>query len=247
MPRAPDPRRAQAREMWESSGKTMKLREIAAHLQVPEKTISGWKCKDGWDKKNERSTPKNKRSTPIDTPKRKRGAQPGHPPQGGAKPGNNNAVVTGAYMRIYGDLLTDEEKEIVADIIDQSAERRASLLQLLASLKLRERRILKDISDIRTGKEMLIRRTVSQIDPTGKKNDGGQDSAKVIRISQEQESRREMLQRFEDALTRIQAEIRRTEDSLRQVAEADAKNNNNENSIANDWIAALIGGNVEDD
>lgn len=70
MPRARDPAREKAREMWEASGRTLKLREIAETLHVPEKTISGWKSKDGWNKENERSTPKNKRSTPKrSTPK----------------------------------------------------------------------------------------------------------------------------------------------------------------------------------
>ena len=224
MPRARDPKREQARKLWEASGRTIKLRELAEKLQIPEKTISGWKAKDGWGKKNDQSTPNDERSVADNTPKRKRGAQPGHPPQGGAPKGSANAAITGAYMRIYGELLTVEERELVGDIIDQSSQRRLSLTQLLASLRVRERRLLKDINDIRAGANMLTRRTISHIEPTGTKDATGRERTKVVRINQEQEANRELIQRFEDALTRVQAEIRRTEDSLRQLDEAEAKN-----------------------
>ena len=244
MPRARDPAREKAREMWEASGRTLKLREIAETLRVPEKTISGWKAKDGWDKKNERSTPKKERSTPNDTPKRKRGAQPGHPPQGGAPRGNANNLVTGAYSKYYASVMTEEELAFMEDVSLQSAQRRTSLTQHLAIQRVRELRLLKDIDDIRNGAEQLTRRTVSQIVPSGTKAADGREITRVVKISQEQETRREMLLRFEDALTRIQAEIRRTEDSLRLLDEAEegAHSGGSENNL----FDAMVG-NAEED
>ncbi|MCL2087642.1 MAG: hypothetical protein FWH05_08645 [Oscillospiraceae bacterium] len=148
---------------------------------------------------------------------RKRGAQPGHPPQGGAPYGNINAVITGAYMKIYGVLLSDEEKEIVDEVVGQGVQRRGSLLHLLATFRIRERRLMQDINEIRGGNaELLTRRTHSLVEPSGKKAEDGREVLKLVKINKEEEPRRELLQRFEDALTRIQTEIRRTEDSIRQ-------------------------------
>jgi hypothetical protein len=135
-------------------------------------------------------------------------------------------------MRIYGDLLTDEEKELVGDIIDQSTQRRSSLLQLLASLRVRERRLLKDIMDIRNGAEMLTRHTYSHIEPSGKRAEDGRETTKVVKINQEQETRRDTIERFEKALTGVQAEIRRTEESLLKLDEAEAKTITKDNNMS---------------
>ena len=230
MPRARDPAREKAREMWEASGRTMKLCDIAAKLQMPEATIRAWKSKDGWAKKNERSAPKKD----TERSKRKRGAQPGHPPQGGAKPGNANGIVTGVYSKYYANVLSEDELAFMEDMANQNIQRRVSLTQHLTILHIRERRLLKDIDDIRTGAEHLIRRTISQIEPSGQNATDGREITKVVKISQEQETRREMLLRFEQALTGVQAEIRRTEDSLRQLEDSEAK------TVANESTQSLI-------
>ena len=64
MPRARDPARNQARDIWDASGGKAILSEIAEQLNVPVSTVRAWKSKDGWDKKNERSAPKKERSAP---------------------------------------------------------------------------------------------------------------------------------------------------------------------------------------
>lgn len=71
MPKARSPERDQAYELYKNSKGLMPLREIAKQLNVPEKSVSGWKCKDKWDDqingvlhtkiKDKRSTPKSKR------------------------------------------------------------------------------------------------------------------------------------------------------------------------------------------
>lgn len=71
MPKARSPERDQAYELYKNSKGLMPLREIARQLNVPEKSVSGWKCKDKWDDqingvlhtkiKDKRSTPKSKR------------------------------------------------------------------------------------------------------------------------------------------------------------------------------------------
>lgn len=68
MPKARSPERDRAYEIYKETNGLITLREIASRLGVPEKSVSGWKCKDSWDKKingvlqsNIRSTPKRKK------------------------------------------------------------------------------------------------------------------------------------------------------------------------------------------
>ena len=207
--------------MWEASGRTIKLREIAETLHVPEKSISGWKAKDKWDKKNGWSTPNNEQSTPMNTTKRKRGAQPGHPPQGGAKPNNINAIKHGAYAKIYDALLTDEEREILPILIIQ--EERDRLQNLYAMHQITERRLMSEINQINNGAEMIVHRTISQVEPSGARGADGREITKVVRISQEQETRKEQLRNHTDSLTRVRAEMRRVVDRICQLDEAEEK------------------------
>jgi phage terminase small subunit len=70
------PERSKAYELYKAHNGDIQIREIARQLDVPEKTISGWKCKDKWElqltgvyKPVKRSTPKQKRkkrSTPVE-------------------------------------------------------------------------------------------------------------------------------------------------------------------------------------
>ena len=77
---------------------------------------------------------------------------------------------------------------------------------------------------------MIIHRTVSHIEPSGKKAADGREITKVVKISQEQETRKEQLRNFTDALTRVRAEMRRVADSLRQLTEVEAKQLVNEST-----------------
>lgn len=63
MPRPRDPRRDQALGILKEHKGEITNREIAKQLNLPEKTISGWKSKDKWNgvlQTNKRSTPKPK-------------------------------------------------------------------------------------------------------------------------------------------------------------------------------------------
>jgi len=51
MPRARDPNRGKAFEIYKKHRGNIQNREISQKLNVPEKTISGWKCKDKWNQK----------------------------------------------------------------------------------------------------------------------------------------------------------------------------------------------------
>ena len=51
MPREASPDRKRAFEIYEQNNGNIKLRDIAQELGISEKSISGWKSKDAWDKK----------------------------------------------------------------------------------------------------------------------------------------------------------------------------------------------------
>lgn len=103
MARAPDPKAAQAKEMF-LAGK--KLIEISAALDVPEGTVRSWKNRYGWA------------NATLQKPKRnvarKRGGQPGNKNAvghgGTGPPGNKNAVTTGEFEALLFDCLDPEER-----------------------------------------------------------------------------------------------------------------------------------------
>ena len=109
MARAPDPKAAQAKEMFLAGNK---LIEISAALDVPEGTVRSWKNRYGWA------------NATLQKPKRnvarKRGGQPGNKNAvghgGTGPPGNKNAVTHGAYETIYLQALPEEERAIFNDI-----------------------------------------------------------------------------------------------------------------------------------
>ena len=72
MARARSPERDKAFEMWNESGGRLPLRHIAETLGIPEKSVSGWKCKDRWEEKVSGVLQLKKRSTP----KKRQGRKP---------------------------------------------------------------------------------------------------------------------------------------------------------------------------
>ncbi len=84
MPRQRSPNRDRAFELYKEHGGSIENRRIAEMLDMPEKTIGGWKCKDKWDEQLNGVLQSNERSTPK--------------PHGG-QPGNKNAVGHGAPYR----------------------------------------------------------------------------------------------------------------------------------------------------
>lgn len=103
MPRKPDKRIEQAKEMYLSG---MKLVEIAKQLDLPEGTVRRWKSTHKWE--NERSEKKSERS------ERKKGGQPGNKNSvgHGAPEKNKNAEKYGFFSKY----LPDETREIFSAI-----------------------------------------------------------------------------------------------------------------------------------
>ncbi len=102
MPRARSPNREKALEIYKEHKGNIENRQIAKILDVPEKTISGWKVKDKWNgvlQTNERSTPK-----PKGAPKGNKNAT--------GPPENKNAEKHGFFSK----WLPEETAEIMKSI-----------------------------------------------------------------------------------------------------------------------------------
>lgn len=100
MPRQRSPNRDKAFEIWQESGGSLLLKDIAAQLGVSESQIRKWKNQDDWERKRKVTL----LNTKSNVTKRKGGGQPGNKNavgnDGGAAPlGNKNAERHGFFSK----------------------------------------------------------------------------------------------------------------------------------------------------
>jgi uncharacterized protein YjcR len=118
MPRKRDPRRDEAFKMWKECKGEITNREIARQLEVPEKTIGGWKSKDNWNgvlQTDKRSTPKQKGKKQARAPSKRSGNH--NPKNQFAK--RNKAAEKFGFLSKY---LPEEYKEIMETIAGRKPE-----------------------------------------------------------------------------------------------------------------------------
>lgn len=222
MPRARDPRREKAKEIWLDSGKNKKLCDIAKELDLPEATVRAWKTKDNWEnklKKNEGSAPKEKaereevpKNAPEEKPKKRRGGAPlGNKFGKGSGKGNLQAAKHGGYVNYYDGVLTEEEKEYVEHFRQENELDKLNDRYLM--LALTERKLMKHVKCIEEGEDFTIEKIV-------KTTEGTETITKKIKVSEEQNARAKQLKDHIDALTRIRTEMRKVIDSIRKLKES---------------------------
>lgn len=107
MPRARDPNRSRAFEIYKEHGGKIDLVEIASQLNISAGTVRGWKSKDSWDSELNGTLRKD-----TERSKRKKGAQPGNKNSAGGPPGNKKAEKYGFFSKY----LPDETREIFSAI-----------------------------------------------------------------------------------------------------------------------------------
>ncbi|CAI6074452.1 hypothetical protein PAECIP112173_02329 [Paenibacillus sp. JJ-100] len=184
MARERSPERDKAKLMWLESGGTMKLKDIAAALSVPESRVRKWKSMDRWeDELNGSVLGESKGSAPNgangSVPK-SRGAPKGNKNavgnKGGAPRGNQNAVgnrggeggpyrnkhalKTGMYETIFLDALEPDEQEMFVQI-DTSPL--VQLEEQLIMLTLQERRHMKRVKLLEEGLTDEERKTKQEL------------------------------------------------------------------------------------
>lgn len=150
----------------------MKYKDIAAKYNVSLATVKSWKTRYKWSKKgmqnsmhtnsekvcNEEKSMHTKKGAPIGNKnavghgaplgnKNAAGNRGGHAP-----PRNTNAVVTGEYQTIWMDMIDDTEKKLI-NAIDTDPV--AQLDEDIRLLTLRERRMLKNLNDLREQDNLL--------------------------------------------------------------------------------------------
>ena len=112
MPRARDPNREQAFEIYKESVGMIDLVEIASQLNLSPGTIRGWKSKDKWDSKLNGALEKN-----TERSKRK-GAQPGNKNSSGGPPGNKKAEKFGFFSKYLPEETVSIIQEMPTDPLD---------------------------------------------------------------------------------------------------------------------------------
>lgn len=108
MPRQRSPNRNQAFEIFKKHNGNIENRRIAEMLDISEKTVGGWKCKDKWSEQLNGVLQTDKRSTP-----KHKGGQPGNKNATGP-PGNKHAEKFGFFSKY----LPPETKEIFDAVQD---------------------------------------------------------------------------------------------------------------------------------
>lgn len=116
MPRQRSPNRDKAKQIYLKFNGKVKLKDIAAELNVSDSQIRKWKNQDKWDETLKVTLP-NKNSLNSNVTKRKKGAQPKNKNSKGhvssVPKGNKNAETHGFFSKIF----PPETIEIVEDIM----------------------------------------------------------------------------------------------------------------------------------
>lgn len=216
MPRPRDPNRDRAFEIYQQSGGTIDLVEIANQLNLPPGTVRGWKSKDDWDSKLNGAFHKN-----TERSKRMKGGQPGNRNAVGhggiGPPGNKNAVTTGEFETLLFDCLAPDEKRLVQAVPN---DKELLLLQEIKLLTIRERRMLKRIDDLKKAAADQDKEKAEGMTAVKWKDGCGANGPVDIT---EYEGVLGQILSVEDALTRVQARKQKAIDSLHRFGFDDAR------------------------
>lgn len=112
MPKPRSPNREKAFEIYNEHKGNIENRRIAEMLQISEKTIGGWKCKDAWDSKMNGVL-----QTPIRSTPKEKGGQPGNTNATGP-PGNKNAEKYGFFSKYLPEETVSIIQEMPTDPLD---------------------------------------------------------------------------------------------------------------------------------
>lgn len=245
---------AQQEKAYEDYQAGMKYKDIAAKYNVSLATVKSWKTRYKWSKKgmqnsmhtnsekvcNKEKSMHTKTGAPIGNKnaaghgaplgnKNAAGNRGGHAP-----PRNTNAVVTGEYQTIWLDMMDDTEKKLINAI---DTDPIAQLDEDIRLLTLRERRMLKNLNDLReqdgileTKKEYGLVKTpkvVNLIDEkTGKTERIKTEEQEMALVGIEENHKLliDKILRVEEALTRVQTAKTKAIESKHKIISDNAIN-----------------------
>lgn len=209
MARPRNPLRDRAKKLWIQSGGNRTCSGIAAELGVPASRVRKWKSEDDWEKER----PPGKSGAPKGNTN-----AVGNRGGPGAETGNKRAVMTGEFESIFYDSLDDGEKEMLNHLVHEKKE---LLRHQINILMVRERKMMQKLRDLRAGSTMVERK--ERWDTELVNMGVGYLMKPNVIVATVNEASDERILRIEEALTRIQAELRRCVDSLRQLDESELK------------------------
>ncbi|EPI26143.1 hypothetical protein D352_00117 [Enterococcus faecium LA4B-2] len=209
MPRKRDIRRDKAFELFRKSNGLITNKEISQILSVPEKTISAWKSRDGWNiilqNKNVNTTNNN---CSIDD-KDKSELMVGTSENGVEKKLQN--YVKNSCGTVLFSILSDEEKDIYRSLdIDPSI----ILSEEIKFLQLRKLRIIKELkkleensSDTETQHLKKLCKIKTPIKQNGKTIEIPNEVLKDVQISQKQYRKLDDIIALEEVLNKITGQL----------------------------------------
>lgn len=209
MARAKSENREVARKLWVNSNGKMKLKEIAANLNISESQVRKWKSLDKWE------VEKPKR---VAAPGKKLGAPKGNKNAkgnkgGGAPRGNKNALKTGLFEKIFFDTLSVEELTLISSI---EKDKILMLEKELALLTVREYRVMKRIEEMK--EKAFLPNSVST-----KKVKSGEGEVIGDEVTTNSISNFEVINKLEEALTKIQDKKIKTVEAISRIEIATAR------------------------
>lgn len=197
-------------------GEKVSLRELAQELGVSYQTMRNWKAADKWDEA---------------LPKKKRGGQPGnrnsagkknaagsHP---GAPVGNKNAEKDGAYSAVFFDMLTEQERDFIAQTPLGS---KAALEHEMQLLKFREHKIMAKIAEYEKQPEdtLYISSLLDMRVPSGRGKDKKDGAVQNMGMYSKDSAFSRVL-KLQEALYKVQGRIAKIADSLRALEESERR------------------------
>lgn len=214
MPRARNPNRDKAYQIYKEHGGNITNRDIAALLNEDEKVVAVWKNRDKWNVVQQ--------SAESCTTKRK-GGQPGNRNaagnNGGAPENNKNAVTTGEFETLLFDCLDPDEQRLAQAVPE---DKQKLLMQEIQLLTIRERRMLKRIELLRGSLDDSGAASGDESGMTAVGHKKGLEKDKETDLL-EYRGKLGQIQSIEDALTRVQARKQAAIDSLHRYGADDAR------------------------
>lgn len=266
MPRAPSEKMIEAEKLFNDG---MAMVEIAKKLGVSDGTVRSWKNRYGWSdksKKNKRNVAKKENKKNATLQKRKKGGQPkNRNAKGGSGNPNPNPppdrTKHGGYMPVFMDTLDEDEQELV-DAVPEDEEK--LLLEQIQLFSIRERRILKAINKYREMKGDVAVADVTRFEDKRAFKDKDEEAeynrcqkkkvdngdilpGKTYSIQTHTTNKDMVIARLEQELSTVQGKKTKAIETLskHRLEKVKIDNENAGNEAVDDWIAAVLGEEVE--
>lgn len=253
MPRARDPNRNKAFQIYMDAGGKVDLVEIASQLNISAGTIRGWKSKDKWEEQLNGTL----QTKVTERSKRSKGGQPGNQNAKGSKGGsgaapqrNKNAEKHGAYSKVYWDTLDEDELDLICSM--DSAEEQQLIMQL-QMFSIRERRLMQRIKHYRKLEAENHGLSVKAASKTKKVEDvtdiEGESvfAGKYKKVTETNVTNTEAVMNsimaLESELTKVQRAKTKAIEALAKIRMENAKleQKTAESAAVDDWISAVLG------